>query len=110
MDKNQELHGEIMATHKALRAAGLSMRDAMGTDGMPQSSAPHKLGRRNDPVLIMADTVVDWSAVKALASEWLVPLLIQDFLAEQDTLAKVHSPKPTIGFLGEEGAAKGRIR
>lgn len=99
-----------MTTRKDLKAAGLAMRDATEMDSGTRCPATHDIGREKDPVLVLANSEGDRSALNDLVSEWLVPLLIRDFFVEQDALAKAHSQNTTAGLLGKEGAAKGRIR
>ncbi len=66
--------------------------------------------RRRDPILRLAQGNSDREALNSLVSEWLVPLLVREFLAEQQTRTSVKSNGRTSCPVTKEGAASSRIR
>jgi hypothetical protein len=61
--------------------------------------------RRGNTDLIVKGGASDRNSLSSLAREWLVPLLIREFLAEQQSVPCPFRPleqKPTSGSIGKE--------
>jgi hypothetical protein len=52
----------------------------------------------------------DLAALTSVVTEWLVPLLVQQFLNRHEVDREVSSNKSSTGLRGKEGAANSRIR
>jgi hypothetical protein len=52
----------------------------------------------------------DLAALSSVVTEWLVPLLVQQFLNRHVVDREVSSNKPSTGLRGKEGAANSRIQ
>lgn len=77
-----------------------------------QLRSPRASGVRHkrDPIMVLAQGNSDREALNSLVSEWLVPLLVREFLADQQTKITVKSNEPTSCPVSKGGAASSRIR
>ncbi len=60
--------------------------------------------------LMVALAPGDGDALKSVVTEWLVPLLVQQFFNQQEVDREVSSKKSSTEPRGKEGAANSRIR
>ena len=98
-----------MRQMKGKKAVELQEPDATQNEH-PQSAKFSSARRKRDPILQLAQGNCDREALNSLVSEWLVPLLVREFLAEQQMKITVNSNDPTSSSVTEEGAGFGRIR
>jgi hypothetical protein len=75
-----------------------------------QPTADKSVMRKSDPLIVLAPGDPDHSALSSVITEWLVPLLVKEFLAEYWQSPERDSQDTTIGVHGEEDAAKVRIQ
>jgi hypothetical protein len=87
-------------------------------DGSPQSPISQRSKdrrqktkcKRADPIVALSPGEPDLAALTSVVTEWLVPLLVQDFLREREGDSEVNSKKPSTALHGKEGVARSRIR
>jgi len=67
-------------------------------------------GMRGDLMVTVGPGEPDPVALKSVVTEWLVPLLVQQFFDQHEVDREVSSKKSSIELRGKEGAANSRIR
>jgi hypothetical protein len=67
-------------------------------------------GMRGDLMVTVGPGGPDLVALKSVVTEWLVPLLVQQFLNRHEVDREVSSNESSTGLRGKEGAASSRIR
>ena len=67
-------------------------------------------GMRGDLMVTVGPGEPDRAALTSVVTEWLVPLLVQQFLSRHEVDREVSSKKSSTKPRGKEGAVNNRIR
>jgi hypothetical protein len=76
----------------------------------PSVDETRKTKRTGDVMVTLGPGEPDLVALTSVVTEWLVPLLVQQFLNRHGVDREVSSNKSSTGLRGKEGAASSRIR
>jgi hypothetical protein len=75
-------------------------------DCPPKTPAKKTAARKRDATVLLAPGTRDHSALDSVIAEWLVPLLVKEFLAEHWPGQESDLQNTTTGALGKGGATK----
>jgi hypothetical protein len=67
-------------------------------------------GMRGDLMITLGPGEADRAALKSVVTEWLVPLLVQQFFEQHEPDRELSSKKLSTEPRGKEGAVNSRIR
>jgi hypothetical protein len=95
-----------------------TVKQAVNLDGSLPITAPQPFvdrtrkakGMKGDLMVTLGAGEPDLAALTSVVTEWLVPLLVQQFLNRHGVDREVTSNKSSSGLRGKEGAANTRIR
>lgn len=99
---------QIRATTR-LESASLSFRDEFDSRRQSGGGGTEAVVRKIDPLVKLAAGKPDHTALNTVITEWLVPMLVKEFLAEYRQSPEPDSQDMTMGVRGKEDAAKVRI-
>jgi hypothetical protein len=102
--------GDVMPQDKKTKLVKLQLPDSTQTSVHLKLPSANGVRRKDGTGLRIAQGNSDPAALNSLVSEWLVPLLVREFLDQQQTKITVNSNDLTSCPVTREGAASSRIR